>query len=282
MSFVRPARRRSQRCLADGVRSVQSKSPDPRKAAAAYAGQWREIHRWLDAVDDSAWNRPSVIEGWRVADLVAHLGLIAESVVWAASRASTQPPLSVGEYLARYASAGADIDGATRQRSATSRRTVLDAVDEAGERAGAAIANFAESAPAVVAAGRGPIRWADFLITRCVELVVHADDLSRSTERDVPFDRKCLQVAVRALTQVLSSRAPGRSVEFRVPPFAAVQCVEGPRHTRGTPGAVVELTPTTFLRLAAGRTGWASALESGEIKASGIRADMSPWLPLLS
>ena len=103
---------------------------------------------------------------------------------------------------------------------------------------------------------RGPIRWGDFVTTRCIELAVHVDDLVRSSlgarghHRD---DVGCLKVATRALAQVLAERAPGRSVEVRVPPYAAVQVVDGPRHTRGTPGAVVEMAPLTFMRLAAGR-----------------------------
>ena len=91
----------------------------------------------------------------------------------------------------------------------------------------------------------------------------------------------CLKVATRALTQVLAERAPGRSVEVRVPPYAAVQVIDGPRHTRGTPGAVVELAPLTFVRLATGRTDWAAAVDSGDVLASGERTDLSPWLPLL-
>jgi hypothetical protein len=92
----------------------------------------------------------------------------------------------------------------------------------------------------------------------------------------------CLKVATRALMQVLAKRAPGRSVEVRVPPVAAVQCVAGPRHTRGTPAAVVELDQVSFLRLASGRLDWSSAADGGLIKASGQRTDLSAWLPLLS
>jgi hypothetical protein len=87
--------------------------------------------------------------------------------------------------------------------------------------------------------------------------------------------------AVRAAAATLAAKAPGRSVEVRVPPDAAVQCVPGPRHTRGTPPAVVETDPITFLQVAAGRRSWGDAVSSGRVRASGQRTDLSAWLPLL-
>jgi hypothetical protein len=87
--------------------------------------------------------------------------------------------------------------------------------------------------------------------------------------------------AVRALLATLRERAPGRSVEVRVPPFGAVQCVAGPRHTRGTPPNVVETDPETFLRLAVGAVGFTAAVAAGRVVASGVRADLTPYLPLV-
>lgn len=83
---------------------------------------------------------------------------------------------------------------------------------------------------------------------------------------------------MKVLLDALASEAPGRSVEVRVPPYAAVQCVEGPRHTRGTPPNVIELDPRTWIRLATGRLAWAAA--AGRVSASGARADLSTRLPL--
>ena len=79
---------------------------------------------------------------------------------------------------------------------------------------------------------------------------------------------------------VLSERAPGRSVEVRVPPYAAVQVVEGIRHTRGTPPAVVEMDADTWIELATGALAWPDAEASGRVAASGERADLAPYLPL--
>jgi uncharacterized protein (TIGR03086 family) len=87
--------------------------------------------------------------------------------------------------------------------------------------------------------------------------------------------------AVRLSLRALAQAAPGATVEVRVPPFAAVQCVAGPRHTRGTPPNVVETDPRTWLELATARLTWRNALGSARLSASGPRADLSPWLPVV-
>ncbi|SES26755.1 sterol carrier family protein [Actinokineospora terrae] len=93
--------------------------------------------------------------------------------------------------------------------------------------------------------------------------------------------RPVLAAAVRLSLRTLEQHAPGHSVEVRVPPFAAVQCVEGPRHTRGTPPNVIEMDPRTWLDLAVGRVSWDDAVTGGRVAASGARADLSALLPLL-
>jgi len=89
-----------------------------------------------------------------------------------------------------------------------------------------------------------------------------------------------LATAVRYLLQVLAETHPGHTVEVRVPPFGAVQCVEGPRHTRGTPANVVEMDATTWVALATGDLSWADAREGAHVHASGSRADLSTLVPL--
>ena len=101
---------------------------------------------------------------------------------------------------------------------------------------------------------------------------------------DIDAGRKpegaALADAVRALLRALTAAAPGRTVEVRVPPYGAVQCGEGPRHTRGTPPNVVETDPVTWVRLATGRLTWPDALAEGRLRASGNRTDLSRYLPL--
>ncbi|MBO0980949.1 sterol carrier family protein [Microbacterium sp. SD291] len=89
-----------------------------------------------------------------------------------------------------------------------------------------------------------------------------------------------LATAVRYLLQLLDEKAPGNSVEVRVPPFGAVQVIQGPRHTRGTPPNVVEMDPATWIAVATGGEAWADAAASGRVLASGIRADLADVLPL--
>ena len=88
-------------------------------------------------------------------------------------------------------------------------------------------------------------------------------------------------LAVRFTLEELAERAPGRTLEVRVPPYGAVQCVEGPRHTRGTPPNVIEMDAATWLALVTGASDWASALAGGTVHASGQRATLAGLLPIL-
>ncbi|GAA4226810.1 hypothetical protein FHR32_002392 [Streptosporangium album] len=113
------------------------------------------------------------------------------------------------------------------------------------------------------------------LLAACVPVVL------RVYERQIRPEREIARFAVRHLLDRLAAAAPGRTVEVRVPPYAAVQCVEGPRHTRGTPPNVVETDARTWLELATGRLVWAEAVATGKVTASGARADLSDHLPVL-
>ncbi len=86
--------------------------------------------------------------------------------------------------------------------------------------------------------------------------------------------------SVKATLALLVERNPGRALEVRIPPYAAVQCGDGPTHTRGTPPNVIEMDADTWLALANGATNWAAAMQTGKINASGARADLSEYLPL--
>ncbi|MFN3600471.1 MAG: sterol carrier family protein [Dietzia sp.] len=109
------------------------------------------------------------------------------------------------------------------------------------------------------------------------ELATWLDD-----DEEAAPGRSALAAAVRATTAVLAAELPGRAVEVRVPPYAAVQCVEGPRHTRGTPPNVVETDPRTWLELATGRRSWESAVAVGRVRASGTRAaEVAAGLPVV-
>ncbi|MDP2773697.1 MAG: sterol carrier family protein [Nocardioides sp.] len=104
--------------------------------------------------------------------------------------------------------------------------------------------------------------------------VLSADALAAARESD---DRRAL---TKHYLAVLEHRAPGHSVEVRVPPYAAVQVIPGVRHTRGTPPAVIEMDAPTWVALASGDLSWSDAEAAGRVRASGERADLSPYLPL--
>lgn len=97
-----------------------------------------------------------------------------------------------------------------------------------------------------------------------------------------PADRAATKAAVKACLNQVAAIAPGRSVEIRVPPFAAVQAVAGATHRRGTPPALVQMDAHTLLRLAVGETSWSDAVDAGGVRASGERSNLSEWFPLYS
>ncbi|WP_159944210.1 MULTISPECIES: sterol carrier family protein [unclassified Nocardiopsis] len=135
-----------------------------------------------------------------------------------------------------------------------------------------AVRRLRESLDAQLSAlGEAPFTGDDeAAVAACAEAVLRAEEPLRAA----------VKAAVRGSLAVLADRAPGRSLEVRVPPHGAVQAVEGPRHTRGTPPGVVETDPLTWLRLATGRIPWAEAVSGHLVRASGARSDLSGHLPL--
>ena len=248
------------------------------------------LHDWLAELAPDAFARPSVLPGWDAHALLAHLDQLVAGMLDVLARPSGSAPLPNAVLVERYAP-----DETSRRvvdhAAAYAPGVLLDRLADGLESA-AAVLGSAEPAPAAVASARGPVTPGDFLATRVVELVVHADDLSRTFpgREPVPLVRGALGVACRALTGILAVRHPGRSVEVRVPPYAAVQISvlrggvtdPGPTHTRGTPPNVVETDAVTFLRLCTGRTSWPAALAAGKVAASGLRADLAEMLPLLA
>ncbi len=107
-----------------------------------------------------------------------------------------------------------------------------------------------------------------------------ADSVIAAVDAGLEPQREALRGAVIHTLDQLARSAPGRAVEVRVPPFGAIQAIEGPRHTRGTPPNVVETDALTWVLLAAGRLGWAAAVAGGAVRASGPRSDLAGYLPL--
>ncbi|MFE9931823.1 sterol carrier family protein [Streptomyces sp. NPDC005533] len=252
---------------------------DPARIRTAVTAQFAHVGEAVGELGPEQLARPSGLGDWTVADLAAHVAWIADSLAAGLAR----PPAAVAELSAvEWPFATASLAG---KISEAARETLAGApLPELYERAAARMAAALAANPdaRVLDLWIGDMTLADFLVTRTVELVVHTDDLNRAAGLDVPIERQALAACTRLLADALALKAPGGAVEVRIPPFAVVQCVEGPRHTRGTPPNVVETDPLTWIRLATGRTGWAEALDGARVRASGERADLSALLPLMS
>ncbi|MCK9895103.1 sterol carrier family protein [Frankia sp. AgB32] len=273
--------------------------------ADAVLAQWQKIVDVVAVLPDDALAAPSVLPGWTTADLVMHVARSATAVTEAlaevlpgtapaAARLPAGPagrPVPATDYLSGT--------GVRAEEVAGTARRLATAVGEAEARprlaaevatARAALARLAGPGPLpgpgpgpdleistdpLVMTPGGPMVMTEFLRTRAVEAVVHGLDLG------VEPERPALRLATRLVAELFAARVPGHAVELRVPPFAAVQIVAGPRHTRGTPPNVVEAGPVPFLLVCAGRLAWAEAVADGRITASGERADLSEHLPLL-
>jgi uncharacterized protein (TIGR03083 family) len=248
----------------------------------AFLDQSGALADWLDALPSTAFGAASALGGWDVRTLVGHVVLMHHGLVRALDNPVEASAIPAADFVALYRPAVEAIAQSTLE--VTGERTPAQLIAALREVEPVRRAAEGMADRTVVLGGRGPISAEDLLATRIVEVVVHSDDLSRSLPDlpPVPLLRPALGTATRTLVGILASRAPGRSVELRVPPFAAVQVVPGPRHTRGTPPNVIETDPLTWLRLAAGRESFTSAVAAGRVAASGHRADLTEHLPLLS
>lgn len=254
----------------------------PGKLVPPLLAQARLIRNWLTELPFEDFGRASVLPGWDVRLLTGHVLLQLTGLRRRLDQPSDERPLPVHEFVRRYRDDVEALDFATLETAAD--RTPVELLSTLDQTVHGLTGRLAEPMPDVLDTPRGPISAVDFLTTRVIELVVHADDLSRSLPERAPIvsDPKAIALVVRSLAGMLAARYPGRSVEVRVPPFVAVQAIEGPRHTRGTPPNVIETDAGTFLRLATGRLNWAEAVIGAGVRASGNRADLSDQLPLLS
>ncbi|MFE4051268.1 sterol carrier family protein [Streptomyces sp. YIM B13518] len=258
----------------------RARSYDPAKTRAAVLAQFGNVRAAVRTLDPGQLALPTRLGDWTVRELVAHIG----TALTAVDRLLEEPePARQDGRLADWPSAvAADADAI----AGVARRLAADHPDLDAHLADAERRFTArlDEAPGgrLLPTSAGALPLADYVVTRTVELVVHTDDLNAAVPGlDVPYDRRALAACTRLLADALAVKAPGGSTEVRIPPYAVVQCVEGPRHTRGTPPNVVETDPLTWIRLAGGRTAWQDAVTDAKVSASGERADLGPYLPLL-
>jgi len=259
----------------------------PEALGSALLEQSRAVFDWLRDLSSDEFKRPTVLPDWDVRTLTVHLILVHRGLAKALGQPTNERPLPNAEYVRTYRR---NVDSITeRPQAATSDHSNPALVSELDLAIGEVAATLsAAELRSVIRAPQGPVQAADFVATRIVEVVVHADDLTRSLpdRRPIPLHRAAFSRCTRTLAEILANQQPGRSVEVRVPPYAAVQCSTsgdpGPSHTRGTPPNVVETDPLTFLRLATGRISWDEGVSAGTVTASGLRANLSSVLPILS
>ncbi|MEV7775182.1 sterol carrier family protein [Kitasatospora sp. NPDC086791] len=277
----------------------------PQKVSAALLAQNEALRAVVHRLTAADLDRPTRLGSWRVRELLAHLSLAlgglpaavgdraADGPVPGEAMAGPDGPVPVGPVLslAGYAELSRTMAGAVDAAVTASTATgfagppegVAAAFDRPLDAVRAALDRLAAADPGrrtAVVVGR-PMLLTDYLVTRLVEAVVHADDLADALGPDAfPHDRQAVAAVTRMLADAFADRAPGGAVELRIPPYAVVQAVEGPRHTRGTPPNVVETDPLTWIRLATGRTDWAAAVDAAAVSASGERSDLRAHLPV--
>ena len=242
--------------------------------------QFQLFDHLVDALTPEQFAAPTRLGDWTVAQLVGHIA-VSNLARYLSGESAANAEVDILAWAQGCAEAAPEINERAEAMADEARPAELRAaIHEMRLVVDAGLA--APSAEFIVPARFGAMRLADYLATRCVELTVHTLDLAAALGVDTVLDRDAAGNAVKLLMTVLSTVAPGRSVEVRVPPHAAVQVVEGPRHTRGTPGSVVESDAVTWLELTTGRLSWRDAVADGRVSASGERGDLSPYLPLIS
>nr|WP_143045069.1 maleylpyruvate isomerase N-terminal domain-containing protein [Jiangella alba] len=248
-----------------------AKRMDPAAAWAAYRSGHDALRGWLGELPPEHWAGPSVLPGWTVADLAAHIALVADAVTATVAAPRGVAAHSLSEYLTTYEAAAAglsDLTLAIAREAGHDKDRILAAVDE---RFAAAQATVDERGldDVVLTTRRIPARQGDYLLTRVVEIAVHADDLARSTP-SVP--RPPSPATPRGSPSAPSSTcwptvrraAASRCGSRRSPPSSASR-------GRGTPGAR-RRTPSTSRRLSG--CGWPPGASRGPT--SSPRAPSSP------
>ncbi|MGW2490241.1 sterol carrier family protein [Streptomyces sp. NPDC001606] len=259
----------------------RARSYDPARTRAAVLAQLGHVRTAVRGLGPEQLALPTRLGAWTVTELVAHIGMAvtavhralalpaparADAVLLDWPFATSASSAAIDEFTRALAAEHPDLDAYLADVDATLRELLAE---HPGSR--------------LLTTNAGALSLDDYLVTRAVELVVHTDDLAAAVPGlEIPYDRQALAATTRLLADALAVKAPGGSTEVRVPPYAVVQCVEGPRHTRGTPPNVVETDPLTWTRLATGRLAWADAVAAAKVSASGERADIGGLLPLMS
>jgi uncharacterized protein (TIGR03083 family) len=192
--------------------------------------QWLRLRGWVTELELADEHRPSALDGWTVAELVAHLGRAMGSLTGAQPAPPGTVPLTLAEYVGGYPDRAAEIAASTRETAAEIADDPLPAIDRMVEQAFAQLAVLRDlGADPVVQARRGPILLSELVVSRILELVVHGDDLARSAGRSLPgqspLEPAAVTVVADTLLEILLDRG-GWSVET-VDPVAWIRLACG-------------------------------------------------------
>jgi uncharacterized protein (TIGR03083 family) len=176
--------------------------------------QWLSLRGWLRDLPDEVLDRPSVLDGWTVEELVAHLGRGFDTLAHVQPAAPGTVPLSLGEYIGKYSDGAQEIADGSREMAVRIRPDPLGELDALAEAAFAKVQVLRDLSPDPVVVGpRGPILLSEILVSRVLELVVHGDDLVRSTGRSAsggsgngPLDGRAVDLVAEALLEIAVDR----------------------------------------------------------------------------
>lgn len=254
--------------------------------------QMQAVLQWLGPLTPQEFRHRNSADGWTVRHLIGHLLAAQDDLLAAISRPSTSRTLSLNHYLRRRRARTSHPHGHAAEVCGTDRDEVL--VEHLAAVVGELRIALDLLDATVVDEHRDPVRVVDLLRVELAHWVAHGEDLRDVLPHrgSVATPRRVMADAVRLFTDALAKEFPGRSIELRVPPFAAVQLGvphsgagsgpgQGPSHTRGTPPNVVEMNAQTLLRLAAGSGSWTGEKTAGNLSASGPHADLRTVWPLL-
>jgi len=266
------------------------------KLRHTFAGALQTVENIVAGLGPADHRLPAIQPGWDVRLLCAGSLWRLTEVGAQLQRPSATRPVTLERYAAHLRAMGhrrfdRAVDTAGRDSGVLLGRQLVAVIEDI-------VAVLADGdLPPLVDTGAGQLSLLDFLRVHVLEVVLFHDDLARTLERagrTVPAPpTEATATAVRTLADILAVRAPGKAIEVRIPPYAAVQIgdparatpgapiIPEPAHTRGTPPAVIETDPTTFLRVMSDRRDWAGAVADHAITASGLRTDLSPLLPLV-
>lgn len=262
---------------------IQRNDTALRRLAAAGQTQLVTAVAWLRTLDPRDGERPSIRRGTTVADIIRHMLLDLTEITQTLNRPTTARPATLATHLRARRSAAPHMQQLTR--STLGLEQMPDLIRQLDRLTDDVEDILSDQLPETVDSLYAPVRPTDYLRAVCIELVGHCVDLSAAVpeHESLEIHEPALTEAVRGLAQVIASQHPGRSIELRIPPAAAVQIGDGgpgPTHTRGTPPSVVETDPLTLLKLCTDRVSWQEALVANLVSASGAHADLSDVFPL--